>query len=313
MRRGGSRATWFAVAAILTTGVLGTLTACGAAASAAGGTSSSFSGVHVVASTDVWGSIAAAIGGNRARVSSVISDPSADPHSFEADAHVELAISRADVVIENGGGYDDFMQTLISAAGSKAHVIDAVAVTGAAAAARAAHEELNEHVWYDLPAVGRVSEAIVTALSAADPADAATFRANGQAFRGGLAALVTREGTSRARTEGAGVLVTEPVPLAMLRGLGAVDRTPSAFSRAVENGSDVAPTALKQTEDLLSGGSVKAVVYNEQTTGAQTEQVVKAARKHAVAVVPVRETLPRGQTYLTWMRANLDAITAALS
>jgi zinc/manganese transport system substrate-binding protein len=314
MRRDGSRATRFAVAAMAATAVLGTVTACGGtAASAAGGSSSSFSGVDVVASTNVWGSIAAAIGGNRARVSSVISDPSADPHSFEADAHVQLAISRADVVIENGGGYDDFMRTLVSAAGSKAHVIDAVAVTGAVAAAKAAHEQLNEHVWYDLPAVGRVSDAIVAALSAADPAGAATFRANGKAFRDGLAGLIAREGADRARTQGAGVLVTEPVPLDMLRALGAVDRTPSAFSEAVENGSDVPPTVLEQTENLLSGGSVTALVVNEQTTGAQTQQVEKAARRHSVAVVPVRETLPRGQTYLSWMKANLDALTTALS
>jgi zinc/manganese transport system substrate-binding protein len=311
MRRGG-RAVRLAVAALA---VAGSVTACGggAAASAPSGSAPSSRGVDVVASTNVWGNIAAVIGGDRARVTSVISDPSADPHTFEADAHVELAISRADVVVENGGGYDDFMRTLVAAARSRAHVVDAVAVTGAAAAATAAHEQLNEHVWYDLPAVGRVSDAIVSALSTADPAGAATFRANGKTFRAGLAALVTREAADRARTQGAGVLVTEPVPLFMLRALGAVDRTPGAFSRAVENGSDVAPTVLRQTENLLSGGSIAALVYNAQTSGPQTQALEELARTHSVAVVPVRESLPRGATYLTWMSATLDALTSALS
>jgi zinc/manganese transport system substrate-binding protein len=40
--------------------------------------------------------------------------------------------------------------------------------------------------------------------------------------------------------------------------------------------------------------------------------VLDAAKSHHVPVVPVAETLPEGKTYLTWMRANLDAIGAAL-
>ena len=291
------------------------LAACGSGSpsASASGAPARASGVDVVASTDVWGDITSAIGGRRVHVTSVISDPSADPHSYEANPHVRLEVARADVVIENGGGYDDFMHRMISAAASKARVIDAVEVSGRAAAARAAHEDLNEHVWYDVAAVGKVSDAIVTALSAADPHDAATFRANATTFRDGLAGLAAQEATDRMGTQGAGVVITEPVPLYMLQALGAVDRTPSAFSKAIEDGDDVSPAVLQQTEDLLAGGSVAALVYNEQTTGAQTELVKKAASDHGVPVVPVTETLPRGQTYLTWMAANLAAMTRALS
>ena len=290
------------------------LAACGSGSpsASASGTSAGTT-VDVVASTDVWGDIASAIGGKRVHVTSVISDPSADPHSYETNPHVQLEVARADVVIENGGGYDEFMGRMISAAKSRARVIDAVDISGKSAAARAAHEDLNEHVWYDFAAVGKVSDAIVTALSAADPQDAATFRANATTFRNGLAALVSQETADRARTQGAGVLITEPVPLYLLQALGAVNRTPRAFSKAIEDGEDVSPAVLKQTEDLLAGASVKALVYNEQTTGAQTELVKKAASDHGVPVVPVTETLPAGQTYLTWMTANLQAITEALA
>ncbi|MDQ2795746.1 MAG: ABC transporter substrate-binding protein, partial [Actinomycetota bacterium] len=53
-------------------------------------------------------------------------------------------------------------------------------------------------------------------------------------------------------------------------------------------------------------------VYNEQTTGATTEAVKKAASAAQVPVVPVTETLPDGKTFEQWMKSNADAIGAAL-
>ena len=58
---------------------------------------------------------------------------------------------------------------------------------------------------------------------------------------------------------------------------------------------------------------VKALVYNEQTTGPETEQVLSAAESAGVAVVPVTETLPEGEDYVSWMQSNIDAVSAALS
>jgi zinc/manganese transport system substrate-binding protein len=124
-----------------------------AAAACGGGASGTASGtgaqgsLDVVASTNVWGDVAAAIAADRVRVTSIISDPSTDPHSYEASARTRLAVSQADVVIENGGGYDDFMSQLVSSVAPKATVINAVDVSGAAAAAQTAGQDVNEHVW----------------------------------------------------------------------------------------------------------------------------------------------------------------------
>src|SRR3954451_24562021 len=85
------------------------LAGCGNGAAA----TASYGRVDVVASINVWGDVAATIGGDRVHVTSIVSDPAADPHSFEPTARTRLAVSRADVVIENGGGYDDFMARLL--------------------------------------------------------------------------------------------------------------------------------------------------------------------------------------------------------
>jgi len=141
------------------------LTACGSSAavdeSSRGGPGAG--PVMVVASTSVYGDIVEQIGKADVDVTSIISDPSQDPHSFEADARAQLALSKADVVIKNGGGYDDFVTAMRKSANSKSKVIDAVTVSGHRAAKGAA---LNEHVWYDFRSVERIVARLVRDLSA---------------------------------------------------------------------------------------------------------------------------------------------------
>ena len=98
----------------------------------------------------------------------------------------------------------------------------------------------------------------------------------------------------------------------MLDAIGLVDKTPTAFSHAIEAGTDVSPAMLKSTVDLFQSHAVNLLVYNEQTSGPETNKVVGAARSAGVTVVPVTETVPSGKDYLGWMSGNLDKITAAL-
>jgi zinc/manganese transport system substrate-binding protein len=293
--------------------ILVSTAACSGSGSSAAAGSSGSGAVDVVASTNVWGNIAATIGGDQVNVTSIISDPSADPHSFEANPRTQLAVAKADVLIENGGGYDDFMDRMRSSSKTKAAVINAVDVSGKAAQAKAAGEDLNEHVWYDFPTVKKVADSIEAALSKADPGHAADFAANNTTFQGRLDALISSENQDKAAVAGAGVAITEPVPLYLLDAVGAQNKTPSEFSHAIEEGSDVSPAVLQQTLDLFTTHAVKALVYNEQTAGNETEQVLNAARSNGVAVVPVTETLPKGEDYLSWMQQNLDAVDHALT
>lgn len=299
-------------AAITAASTLLLLNACGSDGDSAAEASSD-DGVSVVASTNVYGDIVSTIGGDGVEVTSIIDDPSADPHSYEANTRTQLTVSQADLIVRNGGGYDDFVDTLVSSGDSDAPVIDAVEVSGRESEAEAAGEELNEHVWYDFETVEKLADEIVTALSDIDPDNADTYATNGADFTEQVAGLISSEEEARSTTEGAGVAITEPVPGYLLDALGAENRTPEEFSEAIEEGGDVAPAVLQETLDLFSGGQVQALVYNEQTTGAETEQVLAAAEAAGVAVVPVTETLPEGEDYVSWMRGNIDTVAAALS
>ncbi len=270
----------------------------------------SSSAVAVVASTNVYGDIAEQIGGEKVKVTSIISDPDQDPHSYEASTQNQLALSKAKVVIKNGGGYDDFVDRMLKSSDSSAEVINAVEISGKTARAGG---ELNEHVWYDFPTVAELADRIATALGEAAPDEAADFTANADDFKAGLKQLEAKEGQIKADHGGKKVAVTEPVPLYMIEAGGLKDATPEAFSEAVEEGDDVSPRDLRDTLALFTDRKVEVLVHNEQTSGPQTEKVEQAARTAGIPVVAFTETLPEGKDYLGWMTANVDALASALS
>ncbi|MFD5653381.1 metal ABC transporter solute-binding protein, Zn/Mn family [Streptomyces sp. NPDC127039] len=265
--------------------------------------------VPVVASTDVYGDIAAQIGGDRVDVVSIINDPAQDPHSYEASTQDRLAVSKAKVVIENGGGYDGFVDKMLrTTENASPEVINAVDASGIAARG----VEPNEHVWYDFPAMARLADRMADALSEAAPTDAGTFAQNAESFKDDLSALEDKEARIKADHGGESVAVTEPLPLYMVEASGLVNKTPDAFSEAVEEGGDVSPRTLRQTLALFADDRVAALVYNAQTTGPETEKVEQAARDNDVPVVPVTETLPDGEDYVGWMTSNVNALGSAL-
>ncbi|MFP3467157.1 metal ABC transporter solute-binding protein, Zn/Mn family [Leifsonia sp. SIMBA_070] len=266
--------------------------------------------LRVVASTNVYGDIARTIGGDNIQVTSLMSDPAQDPHSFEASAQNQLAVKKADVVIENGGGYDDFMQTLVKGAGTSGKtVLNVVDLSGK----KPVDGELNEHVWYDFPTMKKLTGAMVSAFGDAEPSHRAEFQKNGAAFTQKLSRLEQAAAALKTTYVGQGVAITEPVPLYLLDAMGLVNKTPEKFSAAIEEENDVSPVVLKETLALFSGHQVKLLAYNEQTTGTETERVLAAAKSAGIPVVPVTETLPDGKDYVSWMQGTIDAIGKALA
>jgi zinc/manganese transport system substrate-binding protein len=279
-------------------------------ANAGNASSASLEAINVVASTNVYGDIAKQIGGDKVKVTSFITDPGQDPHSYEVNTQNQLALSKAKVVIENGGGYDDFVDTMLKTAGNDSTVLlNAVTISGKTAPAGGA---LNEHVWYDLPTVTKLADQISAALGKADSAGAAGFTANAEAFKQKIQPLIDREASMASTAKGSAVAITEPVPFYLLEASGLENVTTGEFSEAIEEGADVSPKILQDTLALFTGKKVKALFYNEQTAGAQTDKVKQAATDNGIPVIPVTETLPAGKDYIGWMTGNLDAVQKAL-
>ncbi len=274
-----------------------------------GNASDSATVVNIVASTNVYGSIAEAVAGPHATVTSIIDSPAQDPHAFEAGARVQLELSRADVVISNGGGYDDFVDTLMAgAANSGVQHISAVEASGFTA------EQIsqNEHVWYDLNTATTIATMLADALARIDPPHATEYHANAQKFSSSVSDLSERVAAIAREFGESTVMVTEPVPLYLLAAAGLTDVTPHELSKTIENGNGVPPAVMNASLTLLRSGNVSLFVYNEQTEGPETAQLLSAATKQGVPSLAVTETIPDALSYLAWMSANIQAIEKAL-
>jgi zinc/manganese transport system substrate-binding protein len=202
--------------------------------------------VEVVASTSVYGDIVSTIGAEKVRVNSIITRTSQDPHSYEATTQDKLAVSKAELVVENGGGYDDFIHKLAEDAGlDSGSVLNAVGLSGLApeeAAGPSAtadadghgHAGFNEHVWYSLPAMARLADAVAAKLAELEPSSAETFRGNAAAFKESLGGLDTKLAGIKASAGAAPVAVTEPVPLYLLEAAGLENQTPDEYTAAID-------------------------------------------------------------------------------
>lgn len=279
----------------------------------------------VVASTDVWASVARAVGGEHAEITALFNSPGADPHEFEPSMADTAKIEDADVLVFNGGHYDAYVET--AAASSAALKVDATALaTGETGDEHADHDHdhaaddhaghdhaINEHVFYDLPLVGRVADATADALATIAPMHAQYYRDRAAAFNDGIAGLTARLAAIKTRHDGAEVAATEPLSTYLLEAAGLVDVAPPAFTAAVENGQSPSAADVAAFGDLISGRRIAALVYNTQAVDPATRTVLEQARAASIPVVDMTESLPAGVTdYLSWQSTQIDRLEEAL-
>ncbi len=269
--------------------------------------------IEVATSTDVYGAIVMAIGGDRVSVTSFIDNPGADPEAYEATPADAVAVQSAALVIGNGGGYDDFVFQLADAAGGERTVLD---VSGSSELEDqvAEGEEFNEHIWFNLEAVQRLGDQIAEELSAVSPDDADTFTAGAEAFRADVDELIERVDAIEAEFAGARVAATEPLPLYLLDDAGLENVTPEEFMEASEEGTDAPAAVVQETLEAVAGDDpAQALLLNIQTQTPATDRLRQAAQEAGVVEVEVFETLSEGMTdYVPWIGAQIDALAEAL-
>lgn len=305
---------WRALTALTATGLVLGATGCGATGSTedvgstAGPGAASGGPVEVVAAENVWGDITRQIGGARVRVTSVLQDPSTDPHSYESDPRDAAAVGTAQLVVKNGLGYDDFADKLVGAATRRGREVLTVAE-----AVGARGGDANPHLWYSPTYVQAGARAIADRLTRLAPDGATGFSAGLQRFLTGYQPYVDTLATIRSRHAGARVGYTERVPGYLVEAAGLTLGTPASFARAVEDGSDPSPADTDAVDRAISAHAVQVLLYNAQVTSPVTARVQDLARSSGVPVVGVTETVPEGAAdFSTWQTAQARAVLAAL-
>ena len=258
--------------------------------------------IRVVASINVWGDIAKTIGGDSVEVTNVIDSMTQDPHEFAAGANDLANVSRADVLIVNGGGYDAYMEQLVDGAAANAEVITVAALADTGSE--------NEHYWYDLSTATVVSERLIEVFSTLDPTNAKQFAERGATLTSSLDALSTRLATDAADHPGRTTLMTEPLPWYLLRAAGFTDVTPAGLTLAVESGTEIPIRALRDADTLITTSTVTLLAENQQTDSGQVAELSTTARANGVTVMPFSELLPPGEDYVSWMTGYVTALEA---
>ncbi|MEY2457994.1 MAG: zinc/manganese transport system substrate-binding protein, partial [Acidimicrobiaceae bacterium] len=263
--------------------------------------------IFVVAGDNFWGNIISQIGGSHVQFTSIVSDPNADPHEYEASAANAAAIANANFVLENGLGYDDFMSKLLSASPSSNRDVMSVQkilnITGA---------NPNPHVWYDTAQLPQVSAAIVKELSKLDPKDAATFAANGKTFDTSLTPILNVISEIKAKYAGTEIAYTERVPGYLVQAAGLKLGVPVTFTQAIEDGSDPSPADTAAFDAAVTSKTVKVLLYNGQVTDQTTDNLKALATKSGVPIVGVTETLPTtDKNFQAWqLRQDTELLKA---
>ena len=282
------------------------LGACGATGSPSPSTSQA--PIPVLGAENFYADLLAQIGGSRVTVSSILNDPSADPHEYEANPATAKLVADSKLVIVNGIGYDDFMDKLLGASTKSDRVVinvqDLLGVK----------DDANVHVWYDPATMPKVAEAATAALAKLDPQNAAYFSAQKTKYLDGLKTVNDKIASLKAKYPGAPIAFTENVAGYLTDAIGLKVLTPPAFMEAIESGTDPAPADVAVERDLLTGHKVKALMYNSQVTSPLTEQIRELAVSSNVRVVPVAETIPPAfKTFQDWQLAQLDDLEKALA
>ncbi|GED99642.1 metal ABC transporter substrate-binding protein [Gordonia spumicola] len=265
----------------------------------------------VVASTDVWASVARAVAGADADVSALFTTPGGDPHEFEPTNADTARVLDANVIVMNGGHYDEYMER--AAADAKGVKVSALQ-DDHGSDGHEDHDHAQEHAFYDLAVVADTASRIADALASVAPIHAETYHANAAAFRAKIDGLRARLAVIARERPGTRVAATEPLATALLEEAGISDVAPAGFTAAVEEGQSPSAADRAAFDDLLTGRKVSALIYNVQAVDPATEAVLATAKSAGVPVLQFTETLPDGVTdYIVWQSAQITALEQALA
>jgi zinc/manganese transport system substrate-binding protein len=300
------RTGWAAVLAGAVAGLA--LTAAGCGSGGATDAANTTTVINAVGSANEYANVLGQIGGRYVRVSAVLNNPNTDPHTFEASPKVAQEVSSAQLIVQNGLGYDDWMNKIEAASPNpKRKVIVAQQVLGLP------DSTPNPHLWYGPATMPAVAKAIAAGLSALQPAHKAYFQARLEAFNRSLDPWRNAIAVFKAKYPGTTAATTEPVADYLLTAMGITNLTPFRFQADIMNGTDPAPQDIALQNSLFTQHKVKLFAYNTQVTDSLTSAIRGNAVKAGVPLVGVYETMPPGYSYQRWMLAEVNAIERAVA
>ncbi|QYH19262.1 zinc ABC transporter substrate-binding protein [Corynebacterium aquatimens] len=258
----------------------------------------------LVATTQVWADVAAAVTGEH--VDAIISGTSIDPHHFEPSATELARVSEAEHVVATGGAYDATLYTVAD----QDKVIHAIPLLDAAEAhshdhgheghghrAEEAEDPFNfdaiEHAFFSPKLVAQVAEEIQAKVGG----DAGSVVEQMRDIEQRLAGI--------AHTH---MAMTEPIAAGLVYGTELHDATPEGYLRSALNHAEPSAQDVAAFVQLIESGDLDFLVVNPQSTNAATQRLADAAKASDVPIVEITETPPAGTNFLDYLAQIVDQI-----
>ncbi len=286
----------------------------------------------IVATTSVWADVASQIAGDKFQVIALIDKPTQDPHSFEASARDQLAVSESSIFIMNGGGYDEFATKLASAANvvpfdvyeshEAAHADEHAGESKDEHAGETKDEHAGEtkdehagehahghdgsdHIWYDLHVVEATAFELSKKMAALQPENKNFFDENYTKFATSIEELEERAAKITTKLS---YFEAHPLAALLFQELGFANLTPEGFAEAEEAELEPSPLIMNEAKELIGGKKVDFVAVNRQASSTSLEQLITVAEENMVPVLNFDELLPEGSNYQDWMAGILAEI-----
>jgi zinc/manganese transport system substrate-binding protein len=264
--------------------------------------------ITVIAGENFWGSLVSQLGGDKVSVTSIVSDPNADPHEYESNSNDAKLFATANYVILNGAGYDSWGNALLSASTNSGRKVLVVAdLLGK-------KEGDNPHFWYSPDFVNRVIAQMETDLISIDPKDTDYFQAQYKTLQSSLAEYQKRIANIKQSFGGTKVASTESIFVYLADAAGLNLISPPEFIDAVAEGNDPPASSVVQFEKQIKSHEPQVLVYNEQTVTPLTDNMKKLAAEANIPTIGITETIqPPDATFQEWMNAELLTLQNALN
>lgn len=250
--------------------------------------------VSIVTTTNVYADIAKNVVGKYGSVQAIVKNSATDPHDFEPTTADAKELTKANIIVANGLGYDTWMNKLASSV-SKKPVLVGEDLMGL-------KKGDNPHIWYDLDMPTKYVNYLVKRLSKLDKKHAAYFKENGDKYLAKVAEI-KQIAKSTDKKNNKPVFVSEPVFDYGLEEAG-YKIGDKEFEEAIENGTDPSPKTINKMTNEIKDKKIAFFVNNTQASSSTVKTFVKLAKENGVPILNVRETIPNHMTYLDWMREN---------
>ncbi|GLV54845.1 ABC transporter substrate-binding protein [Dictyobacter sp. S3.2.2.5] len=282
------------------------LSACSNPATGNTGGQTSNGTIPVVAAENFYGDIVSQIGGKHVSVTSILSDPNVDPHTYESNVNQVKAVAKARLIVANGGGYDDWMDKLISSTPDESRRV----LKGFDLATVKLPD--NEHIWYSSANARTIATAIADNLKAIDAHHAAEYEANLQRFKSESMKIDQKLATIKAKYAGTPIGLTETIFLYQTGPMGLNVLTPTEFQKAMAENNDPPANTVITAENQITRRQIKVLIYNQQAQSTITSRLQSEAQAQHIPTMAVTETMPGNQTYQSWMIGQLNTLEQSL-